>query len=93
MVALLRKLQGVIAASSLIPEQKDSLLDYLKPAKRKAEKEQPDKELIGKNLQNVSEMMKNLKETTEAGKSTWQTGVEVFQAVGPWLGMAAELLG
>lgn len=90
-VALLEQLQGAIVASALTAAQKDELQDYLKPAKREAGKENPDKDLIGKNLKNVSETMKNLKDTTEAGKSVWQTGVEVFKAVGPWVGIAGLL--
>jgi hypothetical protein len=92
-VALLEKLMGAIESSSLTVEQKEELQDYLKPTKREAAKEQPDKELMGKNLKNVRETMKNLKETTEAGKTIWATGVEVFKAIGPWVGLAAGLLG
>jgi predicted metalloprotease with PDZ domain len=92
-VALLEKLQGAIEASALTTEQKESLQDYLKPAKREAAKEKPDKDLMGKNLTNVGETMKNLKETTEAGKTIWATGVDVFKAIGPWVGLAAGLLG
>jgi hypothetical protein len=92
-VALLEKLMGAIESSSLTAAQKEELQDYLKPTKREAAKEQPDKELMGKNLKNVGETMKNLKETTEAGKTIWATGVEVFKAIGPWVGLAAGLLG
>jgi hypothetical protein len=92
-VALLEKLQGAIESSTLTVEQKESLQDYLKPTKREAAKEQPDKSLMGANLKNVGETMKNLKETTEAGKTIWATGVEVFKAIGPWVGLAAGLLG
>ncbi|MFM2432891.1 MAG: hypothetical protein RLZZ511_4105 [Cyanobacteriota bacterium] len=60
---------------------------------REAAKAQPDKGLIGGNLKQVSETMKQLKETTEAGKSLWATGVEVFKTIGPWVGLAAGLLG
>jgi acyl-coenzyme A thioesterase PaaI-like protein len=91
--ALLEQLMGAIASSSLTVEQKESLQDYLKPTKREAAKEQPDKELMGKNLKNVGETMKNLKETTEAGKTIWATGVDVFKAIGPWVGLAAGWLG
>jgi phage-related protein len=90
-VALLEKLQGAIAASALTPEQKEELQDYLKPTQREAAKEKPDKELMGKNLKNVGETMKNLKETTEAGKTIWATGVEVFKVVGPWVGLVGLL--
>jgi phage-related protein len=91
--ALLEKLMGAIESSSLTAAQKEELQDYLKPTKREAAKEQPDKDLMGKNLKNVGETMKNLKETTEAGKTIWATGVEVFKAIGPWVGLAAGLLG
>jgi phage-related protein len=91
--ALLEQLMGAIESSSLTAAQKEELQDYLKPTKREAAKEQPDKELMGKNLKNVGETMKNLKETTEAGKTIWVTGVEVFKAIGPWVGLAAGLLG
>jgi hypothetical protein len=92
-VALLGKLQAAIESSSLTMAQKEELQDYLKPTQREAGKEQPDKELMGQNLKNVGETMKNLKETTEAGKTIWTTGVEVFKAIGPWVGLAAGLLG
>jgi hypothetical protein len=92
-VALLEKLMGAIASSSLTAAQKEELQDYLKPTQREAGKENPNKDLMGANLKNVGETMKNLKETTEAGKTIWATGVEVFKAIGPWVGLAAGLLG
>jgi hypothetical protein len=82
-----------VAASSLTTAQKEELQDYLKPTQREAGKENPNKDLMGANLKNVGETMKNLKETTEAGKTIWATGVEVFKAIGPWVGLAAGLLG
>jgi hypothetical protein len=45
-VALLEKLAGAIAASGLTAEQKEELQDYLRPAKREAGKENPDKGLL-----------------------------------------------
>jgi phage-related protein len=81
-VALLEQLMGAIESSTLTAEQK-----------REAAKEEPDKALMGANLKNVGETMKNLKETTEAGKTIWATGVDVFKAIGPWVGLAAGLLG
>ncbi len=92
-VALLEKLMGAIESSSLTTAQKEELQDYLKPTQREAGKENPNKDLMGANLKNVGETMKNLKETTEAGKTIWATGVEVFKAIGPWVGLAAGLLG
>jgi len=92
-LALLEQLRGAIATTDISAEQKEEMLDYLKSAKREVGKEKPDKELVGRNLKQVGETMKTLKETTEAGKSLWQTGAEVFKAVSPWLGTAAALLG
>jgi hypothetical protein len=92
-LALLEQLKGAIATTDISAEQKEEMLDYLKSAKREVGKEKPDKELVGRNLKQVGETMKTLKETTEAGKSLWQTGFEVFKAVSPWLGAAAALLG
>jgi hypothetical protein len=88
-VSLLEQLEVAVKGSSLEPALQEELLDYLRPAKREAAKENPSKELVGQNLKQVSETMKTLKETTEAGKSLWQTGAEVFKAVAPWLGVAA----
>lgn len=92
-VALLERLETAVKGSSLDPTQQEELLDYLKPAKREAAKETPSKELVGQNLKQMSETMKTLKDTTEAGKSLWQTGTEVFTAVAPWLGLASHFFG
>ena len=74
-------------------EQQEEVLDYLRPAKREAGKPEPNKELVGQNLKQVSETMKILKDTTEAGKSLWKTGQEVFPTIAPWLGVAAKFFG
>ena len=90
---MLGKLKSAIEGAEISQEQKEELLDYLKPAMREAGKEKPDKESAKQNLQKVSETMKNLKETTEAGKSLWQTGTEVFKAIAPWIGVATAFFG
>jgi len=92
-VALLEQLEATVKQSALDPAQQEELLDYLRPAKREAGKETPSKELVGQNLKQVSETMQTLKDTTEAGKSLWQTGTEIFKAVAPWLGVAAAFFG
>ncbi|MBD2461370.1 hypothetical protein H6G89_09955 [Oscillatoria sp. FACHB-1407] len=88
-VTLLEQLEAAIKGSALSSAQQEELLDYLRPAKREASKETPQKELVGQNLKQVSETMKTLKDTTEAGKSLWQTGAEIFKTVAPWIGVAA----
>lgn len=90
---LLGQLETAVKGSALTPDQQAELLDYLRPAKREAAKEVPSKELVGQNLKQVSETMKTLKESTEAGKSLWQTGSEIFKTVAPWLGVASHFFG
>ena len=92
-VALLAQLQGAIAAAAVDGLVKEELADYLKVVKREAQKETPNKELMTGNLKQVGEVMKGLKETTEAGKSLWETGGEVFTAIAPWLGVATSVFG
>lgn len=86
---LLENLEAAVKAAAIDPAQQEELLDYLRPAKREVAKENPQKELVGQNLKRVNETMQTLKDTTEAGKSLWQTGTEVFKAVAPWLGVVA----
>lgn len=92
-VSLIEQLEAAVKGTALTPEMQEELLDYLRPAKREAGKEAPNKELVGQNLKQVSETLKTLKDTTEAGKSLWQTGTEVFKAVAPWIGVAVAFFG
>jgi hypothetical protein len=92
-LSLLEKLREEITISSLSSEQKNELFDYLNPVQREVIKTQPQKELVKVNLKQVSETMKSLKETTEAGKSLWTTGAEVFKEISPWVGVATTFFG
>ena len=73
-ITLLEQLREAIEASGLTADQKEELQDYLKAAKREAGKKSLDEDLIGKNLKNVGETMKNLKETAIAA-ITSQTAI------------------
>ena len=92
-VALLAQLETAVKGSTLDPAQQEELLDYLRPAKREAAKETPSKELVGQNLKQVGDTLKILKDSTEAGKSLWQTGTDIFKTVAPWLGVAIHFFG
>lgn len=92
-VTLLEQLETAVKGAAIAPALQEELLDYLRPAKREAAKEKPNKELVGQNLKQVSETLKTLEETTEAGKSLWQTGAEIFKTVAPWIGVAAAFFG
>jgi truncated hemoglobin YjbI len=91
-VKQLENLENAIKAATLTQNEKDELLDYLRPAKREAAKDSGNKDLVGQYLKPVSETLTTMKETTEAGKSLWQTAQEVFQAITPWLGVAAHFI-
>lgn len=92
-LALLETLEAAVKGAAIDTARQAELLDYLRPAKREAAKDKPQKTLIGQNLKQVSDTMKTLKDTTEAGKSLWQTGADIFKAVAPWLGVAAAFFG
>jgi hypothetical protein len=92
-VKQLEVLEAAVKASALGQEPQDELLDGLRQAKREAAKEGGDKEFAGQNLKRVSESLKLMKDSTEAGKSLWQTSQEVFKAIAPWLGVAAKFIG
>jgi hypothetical protein len=91
--ALLDRLMGAIAGSGIAEDQKKKLTVNLEAAKQEAMEASPDKALMGANLKKVRTTLKELKETTEAGKSLWETGVEVFRAIGPFVGLAAGFWG
>lgn len=92
-VALLEKLKLAIDSTPVDSAVKEEAIDYLKAAKREAGKEQPNKSLMTENLKQVGETIKVLNETSEAGKSLWQTTAEIFKTLAPWLGIATKLLG
>ena len=92
-VALLEKLETAVKGAAIDPAVQAELLDYLRPAKREAGKETPNKSLVGQNLKQVSETLKTLNESTEAGKNLWQTGTEIFKTVAPWVGVALAFFG
>jgi hypothetical protein len=92
-VRQLEILEAAVKASGLGQEPQKKLLSHLGSAKYEAAEEDGDKESVGRNLKRVSETLKAMKDSTEAGKSLWQTGQEVFKAIAPWLGVAAKFIG
>ncbi|NET36173.1 MAG: hypothetical protein F6K19_29800 [Cyanothece sp. SIO1E1] len=92
-VTLLEQLATAVRGASIDSAMQEELLDYLRPAQREAAKETPNKDLVGQNLKQFSETLNTLKETTEAGKSLWQTGAEICKTVAPWIGVAAAFFG
>ncbi|HLP90818.1 MAG TPA: hypothetical protein VK184_19830 [Nostocaceae cyanobacterium] len=91
-VKQLEQLEIAIKAAKLTQNEKDELLDYLRPAKREAAKDSVNKDLVGQYLKPVNEILTTMKETTETGKILWQIAQKVFQVIGLWLGIAAEFI-
>jgi hypothetical protein len=92
-VKQLESLEAAVKTSALAQSQQEEVLNYLRSAKREAAKEGGNKELVGQNLKQVSETLKMVKDSTEAGKSLWKTSQEVFMVIAPWLGVAAKFIG
>lgn len=92
-VKQLEQLESAVNQSALTDAQKGALLPYLSVAKQEAAKDSPNKSLVEQTLKPVSETLKTLNETSEAGKSLWKTGVAVFKVVAPWIGVALSVFG
>lgn len=90
---VLSELESMLTSSTLNVECKEELLDYLRPAKREAMKENPKKDLIGCNLKRICETLETLKDSSEAGKSLWSNVVDAMKVVSPWLGLGVGLIG
>lgn len=93
-VKLLEELEAAVKAASLPAAQQEEALDYLKPAKREAGKEdKADKDFVAQNLKKTGEALEGVDKATTAGKQLWEKSVAVFETIAPWLGSASKLLG
>jgi hypothetical protein len=90
-IDLLEQLAGAIAASGVSEADQKKMMVNLEAAKQEAGEKEPDKVLMGANLEKIGKTMKSLKETTDAGKSLWQTGGEILKTIAPFAGLAASL--
>jgi len=92
-VKLLEELEAAVKGAGLTSQQQEEALDYLKPAKREAAKENADIDLVAQNLKKVGEALGTVDKASDAGKNLWQKGQQVFGAIAPWLGIASKVLG
>lgn len=92
-VALLSELEAAIKSARLPAAQETKALNYMQSAKQEAQEAEPDKDLVAKNLKRVGDALEGVDKATDAGKNLWEKGVAVFEAISPWLGPAAGLLG
>ncbi len=84
-VKLLGELETAVKTAGLSEDVAEETLDYLKPAKREAGKENADKDLVAQNLKKVGEVLNTVNKATDTGKNLWQKAQEVFQVIAPWL--------
>lgn len=92
-VRLLVELEGAIRAARLPAAQETKALNYMQSAKQEVQEEEPDKDLVAKNLKRVGDALEGVDKATDTGKNLWEKGVKVFETISPWLGPAAALLG
>ena len=92
-VRLLVELESAIKAAQLPAAQETRALNYMQSAKQEVQEEEPDKDLVAKNLKRVGDALEGVDQATDTGKKLWEKGVAVFEAISPWLGPAAALLG
>jgi tRNA U34 5-carboxymethylaminomethyl modifying enzyme MnmG/GidA len=92
-VRLLTELETTVKASGINTTEQQKILNSVGAAKDEAQRQDADKDMVAKNLKRANETLEGLNKATDAGKSLWQKGQEVFGAIAPWLGAGAKLLG
>ena len=91
-IEMLANLEEIVRDSALLEAEKDKAKIYLNAAKIAAEGERPDKELIAKNLEGATKVLKATDETVKAGLSLFEKVSPTIKALIPWLGKAAGAL-
>lgn len=93
LVKLFAEIEALVQQSSLPEAEKGKAIAYLTAAKEEVEQQEPDKELVAKNLKRASDTIKTTSETVESGKKLWETIQEILPPIVTWLGVAKSLLG
>lgn len=77
----------VLINNSLIPEMaKGKAATYVEAAKIEAEEENPDKQLISRNLERVTKNLEEVDKTVDAGKSILSKVIPLTLKLAAWLG-------
>lgn len=92
-VQLLAEFEVAVKASGVDAADQQKILNSVGSAKDEAQRDDADKDMVAKNLKRANETLEGLNKATDAGKSLWQKGQDVFVAIAPWLGVGAKLLG
>ena len=93
-IALLTQLTNLIQNSQALDEADQKKVDrYINAAKTEIEEEEePDKQLIAKNLERTAKTLESASKTVEAGKDLWSQAKPILMTVFQGLGIAARLL-
>jgi hypothetical protein len=92
-VKLFVEIETLVRQSALSEAERGKAIAYLTAAKEEVEQEEPDKELVAKNLKRASDTIKTTSETVESGKKLWETIQKILPPVLVWLGVTKRLLG
>jgi hypothetical protein len=91
-IKLLAQMEEIIQRSTLPDTKKAKAAVYLNAAKTEAEEEKPDKQLVAKNLEGATKILKAADETIETGVSLFGKVFPTIKTLALWLGEAARAL-
>jgi uncharacterized membrane protein len=91
-VELLAEIEQMIRNAELPGAVKEKATKYVEAAKVEAEEEEPDKQLISKNLERVTKNLEEVDKTVDTSKRIFEKVVPLVVKVAGWLGTAAGSL-
>lgn len=90
-VELLSQIEKIIRDAELPEAVKEKATKYVEAAKAEAEEEEPDKQLISKNLERVTKNLEQVDKTVDTSKRIFEKVVPLVVKVAGWLGTAGSL--
>jgi len=86
----LDQLKALLQSTNLPQSDKERAVRSVETAKDEVQSEKPDKEFAAKSLRNATRVLKEARETVEAGTGLWQKVKPILETVGPWLGITTS---
>lgn len=93
LVQVLEQVDKIIRNSELSEVVKAKAIKYIETAKIEAEEEEPDKQLISKNIERVAKNLEEVDKTVDAGKRIFEKIIPLLKRIVSLLGAAAGSLG
>jgi hypothetical protein len=85
----LKQLSDLIQTAPVPESVKQTANQYLEAAKAEVQQQQPDKELIAKSLNRMTETLDAADKTVDSGKRFWKLIKPLLVKIATWLGAAA----